>query len=439
MQPVLAEDPDYYWGWLNQAEWASEVATPAEYLETAEALARLDDDDPVAAGYLGDARLRTGDRDGARAAFRRAFKRSPGHAYTALSLFDLELEDRRLDSAAEVLASLKEHHDGAFTLAREVQLAGARNDRAAAVAALERLCVTAIPGNDWPPDEADRCFTKAGWGRYAVAVYERALDLPEVVSRVGALWIQRCARSGDWRCARRLGSLLKRGEIGVVALDAYLNALAMTRSSWRLRWCMRRHGAAIRANTRCWGMLGFALTCVVRHAEAARWLADWRDRGDAQPWMLINLVLALRAIRRVDEANRVSRRALELPADGTVPHHRIWLALDNLIDGDGQEAHRWLDGLDSKNYDATNRYLLELARLLIHRVHAAPAERRAVLRATWRRLWALSRETGVSMEDHGAVVRTYRRVTRRMSADHGPVFGFLGRVACRFVTPRVAR
>ncbi len=435
MRSVLEANPDYYWGWLNQAEWTCDAGTPAEYLAAAEGLNRLCPDDPVAAGYLGDARRRNNDRDAARAAFRGAFDRTPTHGYTAYNLFDMELEDNRLNEAAEVLDGLKTHHDGALTLAREVQLAQARGDRATAVAALERLCVTALPDNDWPQNAADKCFTQAGWNREALEVYERALDLPDLVPRVAALWVERRMTQTRRGCAQRLGSLLEQGERGFVALEAHLHRLAREKSKLRLWAVMRRHGAAIRANTRCWGTLGFALTSVAWNGRAARWLADWRDRHDAHPWMLINLALTLRGLKKIDEANQVSRRALELPADYTVPYHRIWLALDDLIDGDGRQAPSLLDGHDPERYDATNRYLLTLARLLLERAQAAPAGRRSVLRLTGRRLFRFCFRHRIPMEDYDAVANTYRRVVRRMSADLDPVTGFFWRIACGLATP----
>ena len=157
---------------------------PPSTSRPAEALSRLDGNDPVAAGYLGDARARTGDRAGAKDAFRRGFDRAPGHAYTASRLFDMELEDEQLDAASCVLESLKTHHDGPLVIAREVQLARARGDREGAAAALERLCITPPGGTDWPLSAADRAFTDAGWGRDAEAIYARALDHPDVVPRV---------------------------------------------------------------------------------------------------------------------------------------------------------------------------------------------------------------------------------------------------------------
>ena len=64
---------------------------------------------------------------------------------------------------------------------------------------------------------------------------------------------------------------------------------------------------------------------MIKRGEVDERLA-WRR--DAQPWMLINLVLALRSLGDDAQANRVSRMALELPSDYTSNYHRLWLALD---------------------------------------------------------------------------------------------------------------
>ena len=113
--------------------------------------------------------------------------------------------------------------------------------------------------------------------------------------------------------------------------------------------------------------------------------------------------------------------------------------LDDLIDGDGREASGWLDGLDPAGFDETNRYLLEVARLLLRRSQAAPAGKDAVLKSTSRHLSAVTRQASIPPEDHGAVVQTYHRVVRRMAADRGIVGGFLWRIARQLRAPRRRR
>ena len=93
-------------------------------------------------------------------------------------------------------------------------------------------------------------------------------------------------------------------------------------------------------------------------------MADWPGRPGVCPWMLINLVLALRGLGREADAGRVSRHALGLPADSCTPLHGLWLSLDELIEGRSGEASARLDGIDASSLRPTNRYLHGLALIL---------------------------------------------------------------------------
>ena len=77
MRPVLADNPNYAWGWARLAEWAREAGTHEEYLEAAETSARINTEVAVAHGYRGEARLRNGNRAGAKESFRRALRSRP--------------------------------------------------------------------------------------------------------------------------------------------------------------------------------------------------------------------------------------------------------------------------------------------------------------------------------------------------------------------------
>ena len=65
-------------------------------------------------------------------------------------------------------------------------------------------------------------------------------------------------------------------------------------------------------------------------------MSDWPQRTDAKPWMLLNLVYALRGERDDRVAGKVSRHELQLPPDHCTAYHVLWLLLDDLLDGDGR-------------------------------------------------------------------------------------------------------
>jgi tetratricopeptide (TPR) repeat protein len=438
MRPILAEHPDYHWGLHNLAEWLSVVGTAAEYLEAAEALVRLAPDDAVALAYRGEAQLKSGIRTAARDDFRRALERAPNYHFAAFSLFDIELEDEDYEAAARTIAPLTADPGGEYVAAREVQLAAGRADLAAATAALRRLCSGTEGTAHWPIWAANRAFVQNGWVRPAEQIYREFLDRPEAHPQVGALWVERQTARKKWGCGRRVGALLARGEIGHRAMVAYLTALGEAKASARINACIRRHGKALRQHTTCWGSAGYALIAVGRYRASARWLSDWSERSDAEPWMLINLVLALRALDRVDEANRVSRRAVELPPDRITHHHRLWLALDEAIAGDSQAAADWLAKVDASRFRATNTYLYRLAGVVIRTRQAAAEEKRRVLAEVARELAALGRNAGIPANDYRAVVNTYRRALRRLAGERGGVTGRLWLLFRWIMPPRMA-
>jgi hypothetical protein len=76
---------------------------------------------------------------------------------------------------------------------------------------------------------------------------------------------------------------------------------------------------------------------------AVWWLADWRDRSEAEAWMLVNLVRSLRAHGRDAEAGEAGRTALARPYDTTFSEHARWLALDAALEGDIAGARKLLD------------------------------------------------------------------------------------------------
>src|SRR5439155_13829082 len=60
MRDLVREDPSYYWGWLQLANWYREEGARKEYLESAQAILRLTPLQGLAYGYVADAKLMNG-------------------------------------------------------------------------------------------------------------------------------------------------------------------------------------------------------------------------------------------------------------------------------------------------------------------------------------------------------------------------------------------
>jgi tetratricopeptide (TPR) repeat protein len=418
MKTAVAEDPDYAWGWQNLTEWSREHAPAADYREAAENLVRLMPQNAMAHGYRGEARARTGDRAGAKADFRRALELAPDYGFAALALFDEQFADGELEAAAATLARWKERESDEFVVAREVQLAGRRSDRPAALKGLKELCV-AQADSTWPLDAATAAMRDAGWGGEVDAVLNEALRSEEAHPHAAELWVERWAARRDWAQARRLDALLGRGEVGRRALVAYVREAGKAKAKGQVRAAVRRHGGRLRGDGLSWGMTGYALTNVHDYRGAAAWLADWERRQGAQPWALLNLVLSLRALGRDAEANRASRRALELPPDGTTANHAVWLAFDEAVGGNSAAASKRLADVDASRLDATHRYLHGLVEAVLSVRQAPAAERRAAFKPARQKLSGLAQSGALPAEDRPAVRHAYRLCVRRLAHDRG--------------------
>lgn len=436
MRSIVAEDPDYYWGWFNLAEWFSTAGTPADYLEAAEAMVRLSPDGPLGFGYRGEARLKLHDTAGAKRDFERAIELAPSYRFAAMSLFDLELADQRLDAAGRMIELLRSRPDEPFSVAREVQYAAAIRSLTGAVDALARLCALPSGESMWPLNAADQAMAAAGWSRDAEAVFEKALDRSDVPTQVVDLWVEHAAANRTDRCAGRIDGLLAKGEIGRRALCSYLGKLGRMRAAVRIRACIRRHRDVLREHPRSWGMAGYALVAVGRYGEAVRWMQDWADRSDCEAWMLNNLNFALRALRKGDEANRASRRALELAADSSTPYHKMWLALDEILAGQAAVASKRIEGLEPTDFGDTEAYIFAVVRLLLSAELSAPETQRRAIAASCGEFMSLTRETSITSDDYGAVEHTYYRVLNHLARLRGGLYGFLWKLNGLMAPPR---
>lgn len=418
MRALVSEDPAYWWGWNQLGEWYRQQGTPAQYQEAADAMVRLAPYDAVSLGFQGDARLRSGDRVGAKAALRQAITYAPDYAFGGFTLFDAQLADRELEEAARTLEHLQKHTGGDFVTARAVQLAVARHDAPQAEGLLAQLCLS-VGAAGWPLDTAVNAFVQAGWSGATEDIIDKALGAPNVAPYVGTLWVHRCVARGDWSCAKRLSELLARGDVGQQALAAFVCALGDARRSWQLGRVIRRYRDHLQGSTYCWGVAGYALAATDQHRAAARWMADHEARKDVAPWMLLNLAVALRARGADDEATRIQRRAVELPPDHSWLCHRVWLALEAALAGSPTAADELAVVASPATLDPAHRFVHALACGIVDVSKADAANRRQAFRAARQRLSQAALECRPLVYYRGAVRRAYRRAVRCIARGRG--------------------
>jgi tetratricopeptide (TPR) repeat protein len=345
VREVLRDDPAFYGAWEKMCDWARDAKDHAAYLEAAQALVHLSPQYEVPYGYLGEARILTNDRPGAIEAFTRALELNPRYDFGGNWLFDLQLEDGKLDEAAKTLEVMR-HSENPYVIARRAVLAARRFEKEAALTLLKQLCVTPSE-SPWtvagPVEEMlKEGWRRASWHEEVEKVLEGALAQENAVAEVGAQWGAIMASHKRPLSPERFVPLLERGAIGERAIYAYLDRLQHERQADQVVRFARQAWPILRQHFWAWASIGMALVRTGQYDKALPWQALWREFADVQPWMLVNVVEALRAAGRDDEAREASRAALEKPETPSHPYHRLWLAGDAVLAGDAAAARDYL-------------------------------------------------------------------------------------------------
>jgi tetratricopeptide (TPR) repeat protein len=354
MQDCVVEEANHYGCWMRMAELRRQRGEWPEYLAAAQALERIDPQNEMSLGYLGEALLAAGRREEAKQYLTRAFRLATTYEFAGLNLFDLQLEDGEIEEASQTLKAVAQHTQNARVLAREIQLAARQGDRERALERFRRLCVT--PGDEPGVLEAALAYMdERGWQPYADSGLKDAVFDSQSAREVGSVWVRRRISARDWSWRGDLQKLCSSGPAGEQALNEYLTSLVNAKSRWTLAWFVRRNRDWLRSNTFAWGSVGYAYVALNKSQSAVKWLSDWRERPEAEPWMLMNLVATLRHRKRDQEAAEVSRRAIAMPRDYFTAVHHLWLASDALVAGAWEDASAHLQASDRNSLSDNDR------------------------------------------------------------------------------------
>jgi tetratricopeptide (TPR) repeat protein len=167
------------------------------------------------------------------------------------------------------------------------------------------------------------------------------------------LWVLGRLGRGEWAAVEeRLTGWFTAGELGTEALLAYLEMAGKAEHAQRLRACLEKFTEPLRCDLRLWGQAGSALVAIRNYALAVEWMRDWPERENVPPVIFINLVLALRALGRPEEAHRVSVHALQADIpDYTTPLHAVWLLFDVALTGPIEGAGTALTNMEMRALD----------------------------------------------------------------------------------------
>jgi tetratricopeptide (TPR) repeat protein len=379
LRALLADDPHSFRGWSDLARLADACGEDAIYVEAAEQMVRLEPQEARAHATLADARLRSGDRAGAKASFRRTFDLDREFRPAGMMLFDEQLADGEVEEAAATLADVEETLRDEWSLARAVQLAVRRGQVDEAQLRLRELCVQ--PADDpWPYRTAVEAMAATGSGPAVTALLDEVVEQERANPNLGVLWVERRIACRDWKLERRLPALLKRGSVGARAAAAYLEALVENGRTVPARRFFKKYGPSLRCDLIAWGTVGSALLSLGEYRDALSWTDDWEERSGICPWMLHVRAFALRSVGRDAAAGEVSRQALTLESeDNSNGAHALWLAIDHLLAERAEEAGQLLGRINPEELPPFYHLLHAMACATATVKTISPAERQNAL------------------------------------------------------------
>ena len=341
MRAVVSDHPWHRWGWERLLDWGFQHngAAPS-YLEDAKAHCEVFPGEPSAHGYVGDALRRSGRPREAEAAFRRSIELDPGYEWGRLALADMLLEEGRHQDAE---AAVDVPGPTPPLLLRRIQAALARRKTELAQASFLELLAAEGADDDLRRRGRD-AFVEAKMKAELRAAFDAALAQANPPDAAASLAMEWLGSAKDWRGCDALLARLEGPRPKLAALVGYVRALRTQGKTRRLVRLTKEHRTALRSDDFAWGLVGHALSLVDDRATVD-WMQDWPKRKSS-PWALNGLAISLRHLGRADEAVRVSRRALQLPADHITPCHRAWVGIEAALDGSLDEAESQLDGLE---------------------------------------------------------------------------------------------
>lgn len=420
MQAILAEEPDYHWGWRQLAQWYDADGRNEEMLAAAENLVRLSPGDPVAHVLRGEARRVLGDHRGARDDFEQAYQADPGFDAAGLQLVAEQLATDDLTGAASTLNTLQSQTDGPMLKLRTVQVAARQGELSDARASFKRLGEDPQATRGLLRDAAN-ALMEVGWDAEVDEDLDELTRNGTVTPASAGLWAERTIQSDrPEKVADRLNDLVDRNrEAGREAVLVYAWSMANLGRTDATAATVQRYSEVIREDDESWALAGAALAESRNFALAAAWLGDWQERDLVTPWMLRPLHDALRELEQDTEADRVLQAALQMrDSSDFPPDFQGWLALLAALDGRTAEAAEYLNATERIGLPDGVKLLFAEAAALVAVQQASAAEKAAVFADARADLRAATAACAQATRP-AAAGRWYQRVVARLSRDTG--------------------
>jgi predicted Zn-dependent protease len=370
MTSLLKDDPGYFWGWVQLCNWLRQHKRKEELLKAAATMAVRFPNDVTTLNYLGDGLIASGKRTEGKEAWQKSMDLAPGNDYAGYHLLDAQIKDDEFEQAEKTLGVLASHHEGPWIRQRRIVLAVKRRQTAVVKQNMAELCkITAA--DPAPLYAAAKVIDEAKMSVLA----DNALDdffkgndfgSPDGLKYCAEFWMTRTAERCDWdACKKILEQTRSRMDAWLWALRPYMEELAKRGQGKLFDEAFRLSQTYLASTTRSWGGIGFALYTMGRADATASWLADYATRKDVQPWMIYNLVLALRRLGLHDQAAAAGKFALGLPKDHVYGKLVLWTVFDDAPSGRLGETARSFEEVNRNGWPEYHAFLARLALAII--------------------------------------------------------------------------
>lgn len=361
MRELVKKYPKYYWGWTQLADWYGRQQNWVDVLTVAEQLVVLAPRDPTGYAHRGQAKQFLGDPQAARTDYLHALDLQPAYIFAAWQLFDMYVRNSEWQRAEKILDKAKKHADKGEWALRRVDLLVYQNRKSTFPTEFENLCRNAEKA-PWLVDQSLMLLVQSGWWSDAEEVLHRCLDLG---AHICDPWVRLRVSMGDRKVGDDVQNMSTRRPERTNCIAAYAVELAFAKEASGLRNWIVTHDDTLRSDTPCWAKVGGALAVVEDWQGLVEWMSDWADHDKATPGLLLSLIKALRSLHRIDEARKVSLHALtRLNPDYGNSFHKVWLMLDQALDGDVLPVQRYLETSDLGGFDGYHQMIAAMVRAI---------------------------------------------------------------------------
>jgi tetratricopeptide (TPR) repeat protein len=412
MSDVVRECPVFVWGIRNLIEWLVARKDHDGAESQAKRLTRIAPLEAEAFVVLGEAQTAAGRTAEARKSFERASDLDPGYVRALTSLIRSYLAEDEFDPVEPLIDRL-ENIDKALAAYWRTRTVIARRDGEALEGAL-RAMLEALASEALVRDAAESAARRIP-STLRAPLLTLALDFPDA-DYLGEMWAGAACFFRPAPSFAELRRLLKHAPrsggraVGMV-FESFgndgkqLQAMWLAALLWPLPW---KHDL-------CWGQFGFMLLqSFLLQPLSLFWYRGFERREELRPWMLLNYAVALRRVYAYERAREIHERALALPQDHTVTDHKLWLALQEAIDGDAERSKDLLRVLPAEPNTLQQGLQFATEAVLVARgVEGHPPEER----------WLMAKirlgRMPVSSPPDPVLQRLARRATRAMARHAG--------------------